>query len=31
MKTRDDEQQKYVGMWVTQDGHIRHQLLPNGR
>ncbi|MDF7815874.1 Atu4866 domain-containing protein [Hymenobacter sp. YC55] len=21
----------YVGMWVTQDGHIRHELLPNGR
>lgn len=21
----------YVGMWVTDDDHIRHQLLPNGR
>ena len=21
----------YVGMWVTQDGHIRHELLGNGR
>ena len=21
----------YVGMWVTEDGRIRHQLLPNGR
>lgn len=21
----------YVGMWVTEDGHIRQQLLPNGR
>lgn len=21
----------YVGMWVTTDGHIRHELLPNGR
>lgn len=21
----------YVGMWVTDDGHVRHQLLPNGR
>lgn len=20
-----------VGMWVTADGHIRHELLPNGR
>ena len=30
MKTQDDGQLKYVGMWVTQNGHIRHQLLPNG-
>jgi hypothetical protein len=22
---------QYVGMWVTSDGHIRHNLLPNGR
>lgn len=22
---------KYVGMWVTADGRIRHELLPNGR
>lgn len=21
----------YVGMWVTADGHIRHELLSNGR
>lgn len=21
----------YVGTWVTQDGYIRHQLLPNNR
>ena len=21
----------YLGMWVTEDGHIRHELLPNGR
>lgn len=21
----------YVGMWVTKDGHIRHELLTNGR
>jgi hypothetical protein len=21
----------YLGMWVTEDGHIRHQLLPDGR
>lgn len=22
---------KYAGMWVTSDGHIRHELLPNSR
>jgi hypothetical protein len=21
----------HVGLWVTSDGHIRHELLPNGR
>ncbi len=21
----------FVGMWVTKDGHIRQELLPNGR
>lgn len=21
----------YVGLWVTDDGHVRHALLPNGR
>ena len=21
----------YVGLWVTEDGHVRHELLPNGR
>lgn len=21
----------YVGMWVTADGNVRHELLPNGR
>ncbi len=21
----------YVGMWITEDGHIRHELLANGR
>jgi len=25
------DQLRYVGMWVTQDGRIRHELLPNGR
>lgn len=22
---------KYLGMWVTADGYIRQELLPNGR
>nr|WP_228035438.1 Atu4866 domain-containing protein [Oculatella sp. LEGE 06141] len=22
---------RYIGMWVTQDGYIRHELLPNNR
>ncbi|WGF90289.1 Atu4866 domain-containing protein [Marinivivus vitaminiproducens] len=21
----------YVGMWITADGRVRHELLPNGR
>jgi hypothetical protein len=21
----------YIGMWVTKDGYIRHELLPNNR
>lgn len=24
-------QHGYVGMWVTENGNIRHELLPNGR
>ena len=24
-------QHSYVGMWVTDGDHIRHELLPNGR
>jgi hypothetical protein len=23
--------EKYLGMWVTEDGHIRQELLPGGR
>jgi hypothetical protein len=23
--------ERYVGMWVTDDGYIRHELLPEGR
>lgn len=33
-QTTDTTQQQthpYAGMWVTADGHIRHNLLPNGR
>ena len=26
-----DQNHPYVGMWVTADGRIRHELLPNGR
>jgi hypothetical protein len=31
--TRNETQvnHPYVGMWVTEDGYIRHELLPNGR
>ncbi|ACS58799.1 MULTISPECIES: Atu4866 domain-containing protein [Rhizobium] len=25
------QQHSYVGMWVTDDGRVRHELLPNGR
>ncbi|EIH1038101.1 Atu4866 domain-containing protein [Escherichia coli] len=25
------QEHRYSGMWVTKDGHIRHELLPNGR
>ena len=24
------EQHPYIGMWVTGDGHVRQELLPNG-
>ncbi|TCK28296.1 putative ligand-binding protein with streptavidin-like fold [Ancylobacter aquaticus] len=30
-QTQPDKSHPYVGMWVTPDGHIRHELLPNGR
>jgi hypothetical protein len=26
-----DMSHAYAGMWKTADGHIRHELLPNGR
>ncbi|WP_119679412.1 Atu4866 domain-containing protein [Indioceanicola profundi] len=30
-KGTDMTEQSFVGMWVTADGHIRHELLPDGR
>lgn len=26
-----EETKKYIGVWVTKDGYIRHELLPNNR
>lgn len=31
MNNRNEAPHPYVGMWVTKDGYIRHELLPNGR
>lgn len=28
---QQDKNTKYLGMWVTGDGHIRQKLLPGGR
>ena len=25
------DQHPYIGMWITDDGRVRHQLLPGGR
>lgn len=30
-KSLNIESHQYVGMWVTKDGYIRHELLPGGR
>ncbi len=30
-KTMEKKQNPYIGMWVTKDGYIRQELLPNGR
>lgn len=30
-KAAKTDSHPYVGMWVTADGYIRHELLPNGR
>ncbi|WP_432652028.1 Atu4866 domain-containing protein [Phyllobacterium myrsinacearum] len=29
--TMTEKTHPYVGMWVTDDNHVRHELLPNGR
>tara|TARA_R110000744_G_scaffold279621_10_gene391844 strand:- start:2092 stop:2232 length:141 start_codon:yes stop_codon:yes gene_type:complete len=26
-----EESKESIGMWVTEDGNIRHKLLPNNR
>jgi len=31
MAKSSGDQNKYVGMWVTADGRIRHELLAGGR
>ncbi len=31
MEKTIEETKAYIGMWVTKDGHIRHELLPNHR
>lgn len=30
-ETKMQANHSYVGLWVTKDGFIRHELLPNGR
>lgn len=31
MSKNIEETKEYIGMWVTKDGHVRHNLLPNNR
>lgn len=31
MHQKMEETKDYVGMWVTENGHIRHELLRGGR
>jgi 5-hydroxyisourate hydrolase-like protein (transthyretin family) len=31
LKERQMTQHSYVGMWSTDDGRVRHELLPDGR
>lgn len=30
-ETMSGQSHPHVGMWVTADGYVRHELLPNGR
>lgn len=30
-QTMAEANHPYVGMWVTKDGHVRHELLPDNR
>ena len=31
MKSTIEDTKEYIGTWVTKDGHIRHELLPDNR
>jgi Agrobacterium tumefaciens protein Atu4866 len=31
VQVMSEDQDRYVGMWVTKDGYVRHELLPGGR
>ena len=31
MNTTIEESKAYIGMWVTKDGYVRHELLPGNR
>src|SRR6476659_10522821 len=31
MQTTIEDTKEYIGMWVTEDGYIRHELLSNNR
>lgn len=31
MNKTNEETREYIGLWVTKDGYIRHELLPGNR
>ncbi|MBE9607256.1 Atu4866 domain-containing protein [Acetobacteraceae bacterium H6797] len=31
LRAENEMTNPWIGLWVTQDGHVRHELLPNGR